>query len=856
MQYEYLPNYFDNFEEVLDYNKYQEITAISRRMRPRLIEHYSPLLNSKYRELSSSDQRKAMAKILEEIKDYFSKMGGRGKPQTPSGLYENILNGFINGFSRMQYQGRKLNASDIIRGDFDKSEIKLVDGGFTQKGKKAIDIDDKKAKWQNILKKPEFTADNEANKTIKRNIRRLFARIQDEYKAGSKGKIRGEIAAKMSIGFDVSSVFNAKSMKNFENRERAYDYWKKVSLESFKDLNVQLNNLKAHFEKIPEKDKTMLALDKLISNEENIKNLNYIEKFDRTQVAVKDIDVVAYETFENFLNYIGGIMEVQDKDLYQNIEYSRYFGESGNLEQSSDIDEKVEIDSLPVQIEEFKDILEEDQPLDPLGLIYFRKELKEIGLVNTNLQTLKEELKEYFDDLSPDNPNYPNLEEDDVKGLFEYFLDGLESVEDIGDELYLPIFMANDPALKNEYRSLAGEASKADDTIKQFLKAFKEFLEQDKATLSSNVRLDMAGAGTTPVSKKPEDRMRNPKTGFPFIWFSYSNYAAGSTGSQRYDSDKTTMKEAKDLHEEISVTVNKISKLIADCFLAPQFSPYRAGIRLPFEGDFTLRLIAATRPIGSKYKAIKAVNKVLLERDTAFLEEEDIDDITTYLKTLAGSNNITDYSKLYAASTDLLTTLKGVFDDDSVSKDLVSDIGSILGSVYRLIPEEDRTKIERDGEHKFPKRKTSVLDLYDKRNADEPLDIYPMQVLVDVIRTRGENLLYRTEKGDKETFSNEKAKELLGLLDRVAKSIVQRKLLEAHDMLRILKSKEVIHSMKNENNYDDMENMITKMETQFNIDMSANEIIGVVKAVDSFEGIAKEYGIDAEHVYVLKANFR
>ena len=75
-------------------------------------------------------------------------------------------------------------------------------------------------------------------------------------------------------------------------------------------------------------------------------------------------------------------------------------------------------------------------------------------------------------------------------------------------------------------------------------------------------------------------------------------------------------------------------------------------------------------------------------------------------------------------------------------------------------------------------------------------------------------------------------------------------------MLRILKSKEVIHSMKNENNYDDMENMITKMETQFNIDMSANEIIGVVKAVDSFEGIAKEYGIDAEHVYVLKANFR
>ncbi|MDA7498614.1 hypothetical protein N8470_00005, partial [bacterium] len=487
---------------------------------------------------------------------------------------------------------------------------------------------------------------------------------------------------------------------------------------------------------------------------------------------------------------------------------------------------------------------------------YFRNQLKEIGMVNTNLQELKEELKEYFDDLSDNNANYPTLQEKDVDITFENFLESLESVEDIGDELYLPIFMANDSALANEYRALSGKARNTEDSINEFLKLFKEFIEKDKTTLSSQVNVNMAGAGTTPISKDPEDRMVSRGSGKPFIWFSYGQYAAGSKGSQRYDSDKTDMKEAKDLDEEISISINLISKTMANCFLAPQFSPYRAGIRLPFEGDFTIRLISATRPIGEKYKAITAINKVLLERDTAFLQEEDIEDIIKYLQTLAGSNNITNYSDLYEDSRTLLFTLKNVFDDDEVTKNLSKDIGSILGSIYRLIPKDGQREIDSKKENRFPKNKELVSDLYDDRNANDPTDIYPIQALVDVIKTRGTNLQIRTEKGDTETFSSDKAKQLLALLDKVTKSVVQRKLLEAHDTLRILKSKPVIHSMKSENSYDDMENMITKMETDFNIDMSASEIIGVVKAVDSFEGIAKEYGIDAEHVYVLKANFR
>ena len=41
--------------------------------------------------------------------------------------------------------------------------------------------------------------------------------------------------------------------------------------------------------------------------------------------------------------------------------------------------------------------------------------------------------------------------------------------------------------------------------------------------------------------------------------------------------------------------------------------------------------------------------------------------------------------------------------------------------------------------------------------------------------------------------------------------------------------------LENENNFDDMDDMLTKMEKEYQIDMSANEIISVINKIDSFE---------------------
>ena len=50
--------------------------------------------------------------------------------------------------------------------------------------------------------------------------------------------------------------------------------------------------------------------------------------------------------------------------------------------------------------------------------------------------------------------------------------------------------------------------------------------------------------------------------------------------------------------------------------------------------------------------------------------------------------------------------------------------------------------------------------------------------------------------------------------------------------------------------------MLIKIQTQHNLDMTANELVGIVNEIDSFDNISKAYGISNEHVYLIKANFR
>ena len=50
--------------------------------------------------------------------------------------------------------------------------------------------------------------------------------------------------------------------------------------------------------------------------------------------------------------------------------------------------------------------------------------------------------------------------------------------------------------------------------------------------------------------------------------------------------------------------------------------------------------------------------------------------------------------------------------------------------------------------------------------------------------------------------------------------------------------------------------IVAKDVYKYNVDMSASELVSIVNEIDAFDSISKAYGINSEHVYFIKANFR
>jgi hypothetical protein len=84
---------------------------------------------------------------------------------------------------------------------------------------------------------------------------------------------------------------------------------------------------------------------------------------------------------------------------------------------------------------------------------------------------------------------------------------------------------------------------------------------------------------------------------------------------------------------------------------------------------------------------------------------------------------------------------------------------------------------------------------------------------------------------------------------------VLSKLLKAHDEIRKALNKTVVYGTLGLK-HDSYDKIVDKMYLEESIDLSHLEVERIVKAIDSHENIGKEYGISAEQVYLIKANFR
>jgi len=85
---------------------------------------------------------------------------------------------------------------------------------------------------------------------------------------------------------------------------------------------------------------------------------------------------------------------------------------------------------------------------------------------------------------------------------------------------------------------------------------------------------------------------------------------------------------------------------------------------------------------------------------------------------------------------------------------------------------------------------------------------------------------------------------------------IGKSLLSAHDAIRKMKGKPIYESYLDTDDIKDMDIIITKIEKEHKMSITAIEVDSIVKSVSSYESLAKNFGVNEDVIYTIKAMFR
>lgn len=753
-------------------------------------------------------------------------------------------------FAQLKYNGSPLRIINL-GSNFNVNNITIKP--LMTKGKKPIRTISKAAFVKELITKPNVT--KEDTPKLYKRLKAIEKKISELYK-GVSAKESLELVVS---DFNLLRVFNTKRLQDYSTREKAYSHWESVS----DDINsiIELisgsgENLLKLLENV-DKDKGYRGgkgdIEKFIdfcNNPEKLKNINYIQQFDNEQVEISPMSERSMELLELFLvqnNLIDTLIDMG----YVAPAGVETIGEGGEQVRIGEIDPQI-----AEAVEETKEIEEKLQPkkydLDILGILNFERNLKgssatfEGKVEDTDeLEETIEQLKQYvqsdFDEftrLVEEGEDVEIFVDDDIKAKFDDFLEDIEKITKTSESIaaYFPIFILKEKEIKQYYRNDKGfdRIIKVEESLDEFLLLFKNLIEGNvKSQTPKNISTGFLTGAGSPPTKENEPQ--------PAELFNISRYLSGMTGSARKFKNKkgTLLKPINDKMAEIN-------ELMYRCFSKQTVSQFLYGIDLPFEKDAAIKAITfrlKTNKESNKKDPLYVATKTFMENPEAFIEESQITKINSFLKYLGKEDSLTNYNKIEDAAKLFYKAISDIYDEPSLNSRIKMETASILGSVYQYSEAAKEQSVKFMG--------IDIQEAYKELFIEEIKDMTTLEVLGNLILQNKDAISNNEDK----SFTNN-LDELMNNLDRVTKSEIQKKLLKAHDSLRILKSKPIHYALKNENSFEDVNNMISKMEQSFGLDMGAGEIISILTKIDSFQSIAEEHGITPEHVYVIKANFR
>ena len=77
-----------------------------------------------------------------------------------------------------------------------------------------------------------------------------------------------------------------------------------------------------------------------------------------------------------------------------------------------------------------------------------------------------------------------------------------------------------------------------------------------------------------------------------------------------------------------------------------------------------------------------------------------------------------------------------------------------------------------------------------------------------------------------------------------------------HDEIRKMVGKPVYYSLGAPDNFDNINATIDLMKSKYDIELTANDVIGIIYEFDSLSSIGKKFGTNEEVVYHVKSLYR
>ena len=680
------------------------------------------------------------------------------------------------------------------------------------------------------------------------NLRNMTKRIRTVMKEGT----REYKVSKFELHLDKIFGTETGKFKDLKEREATYQYWSEIKdeedkmIKSLKELLTTLKEVKTKGEK---EHKAISEFVNFV--EKNIDKLTYIEMFEPVSDSLEDIEVRAVKILKDFAEVYGINMSMTGQEEGLQTQYE-------DDEPSDDEDEEKptsagEGDTINPQakesIAELEQNLSDEQEFDPLGLLVLKEDLGAFAAIYGEVDELKSFVR--------DKKERFILDQDDEEAVFETFVDKIEAVEQYVDESVfrektfpLPIFAANLPALRIHYKKVGSEINVRTQNIDRFLELFVNLIENDKTLFPQDVGLQMAGAGSGPLSEQLKlPAGKSGKKPSPKRQFRYLNTVIGAKGSLRENFSLSTKLDNK-IAEQIDVLI----KPMVEIYLGPQFTIHSAGMDLPFTDNAAMRIISSYKDLDAKYINYQALNKKFAKYGESLITDREAKRLLEFTNLLAKGDTIQNLNTLEEKGANFVKGVYRIFKDidketksktaNNALKDRIHrEVASLIGSIKILSDDKEDRPFLVGANYK---KTIKPLEEYSNLGVDRVGEITAIRSLSQLIGSSKGEAIIDSDIGEK----------LVADFRTLAKSEINDKLLAVHDSIRLLKKQPIYHSFKRLDDVDHLDSMISKMEKDYNLDISASEITGIVNTINSFDSISKAYGISSEHVYVIKANFR